>query len=496
VAQRLEQQQREEQVQQLSALQVAMARLLELPVADLEERVRNEMDDNEAIEEAGGDFESDEATGEGEEIGEEAAGDGELGDRELPETSDEVADYLTDDDVPDYLLRQQNATEEREFQLSAQGNSYDDLFRQIGEHDLTPHESTVLEYIIGSLDNDGYLRKDGDTLADEMAVYQNIDTDKEEIERLLGILHTFEPHGIGARSLQECLRLQLDTPDCRSDCKDLALRLVDKHFKEFAAHHWEVVQRRMKIDDNTFERVLQLLTRLNPRPGSALNDTSSASVPTVIPDFYVHVDDAGLPVVTLNNGNVPELRVSRAFRDTLKEYGTARQKLTPRQKDELLYARKKVGDAQLFISLVQRRRTTLLDVMRAIVQLQKDFFVADDDESLLVPMGLKDVADRAGVDISTASRVTTSKYVQTDYGVYPLKFFFSSQFTAGSGEELSARQVRAALKELVEDEDKRHPFNDDELAAKLKEKGFPISRRTVSKYRDLMNIPVARLRKK
>lgn len=477
-------------------MQVAMARLLELPVADLEERVRNEMDDNEAIEEAGGDFEpQDEAPESGaEEAAEET--DGELGDRELPETSDELADYLTSDDVPDYLLRQQNATEEREFQISSQGSSYDDLLRQIGEHDLTPHESTVLEYIIGSLDGDGYLRKDGETLADEMAIYQNINTDPAEVERLVGVLHTFEPHGIGARSLQECLRLQLDSPDCRSSCRDLAIELVDKHFKEFAAHHWDTVQRRMKLDDETFQRVVRLLTRLNPKPGSALDETASVSAPMVIPDFYVRVTEDGLPVVSLNNGNVPELRVSRAFRDTLKEYGAASRKLTSRQRDELLYARKKVGDAQLFISLVQRRRTTLLDVMRAIVQIQKDFFVADDDETLLVPMGLKDVADLAGVDISTASRVTTSKYVQTDYGVYSLKFFFSSQFTAGSGEELSARQVRAALKELVDAEDKRKPLNDDELAARLKEKGFPISRRTVSKYRDVLNIPVARLRKK
>lgn len=493
--QRFGQIQKQEQVQQLSALQVAFAQLLELPVADFEERIRNEMDDNEAIEEAADAYDEPAEVSDPAETEREEETDGELGDRELPETSDAEADFLSADDIPDYLLRQDNGAEEREFQFSSQTSSYDDLLRQIGEHDLSDGEQRIMEYLIGSLDDDGLLRKDTDTLCDEMAIYQGVDTTPDEMERLIRLLQTFEPHGIGARSLRECLLLQLESPDCTSAYKEQAITLVDKHFNDFAAHRWDAVKRRMKLDDEGFGHIVQLIGRLNPKPGNALNDSAAMAAPTVIPDFYVRIDSAGQPVVTLNRGDVPELRVSRAFRDTIREYGAAARKLTNRQRDELLYARRKVSDAQMFIAMLRRRQTVLLGVMGAIVEQQRDFFTNDDDESLLVPMKLKEVAARAGVDLSTASRVTTSKYVQTDFGVYPLKHFFSTQFTAESGEELSARQVRRALRELIDAEDKARPLPDDRLSALLKERGLPISRRTVAKYRDLLGIPVARLRR-
>lgn len=488
--QELIQTQREEQVQQLSAIQIAVAKMLELPIMDFAERVRNEMDDNVALEEAGADG-SDEEHEETEET--DLSLDDDYG---SSQSDDERADYLTDDDVPDYLLRQNNSPEDRVMQFSDSGTSYEDLLRQAGERDLNDEERQAMEYIIGSLDADGYLRKETYTLADELAIYQGIDLDTSTIERLVGILKTFEPRGIGAASLQECLRLQLLDPEMHSPSRNVALQIVDRCFNDFATRRWDIIQRRLHIDEETLQSAVRLLLRLNPKPGSGLNETATASAPTVVPDFYVAVGSDGIPVVKLNSGEVPELRVSRAFRETLREYGAQRDRLTKQQRDEYTYARKKVGDAQLFIEIINRRRHTLLSVMGSIVELQKEFFVEDDDESLLVPLTLKEVAARAGVDISTVSRVTNSKFVQTAYGVYPLRHFFSSQFTTQDGEEMSSRKARAALAQVVEEEDKRHPLSDEAIAAKLKERGVPISRRTVVKYRDMLGIPASRLRKR
>ncbi|MBR1732735.1 MAG: RNA polymerase sigma-54 factor, partial [Alloprevotella sp.] len=316
MSQRLEQIQREEQVQQLSAVQVAMARLLELPLTGLEERVRNEMDANEALEET----EASDLPGDTAFEGAEERGGGQEG-------PDEMADYLTPDDVPDYLLRQQDGREEeREVQIMASEGNFDDLYRQMGEHDLSERERQVLEYIIGSLDDDGYLRKELFTLADEMLVYQGIDTDEEEIGRMLALLQTFEPRGIGARNLQECLRLQVERLEAQSPEKELALELLDHSWEDFAAHHWDAIKRKLRIGQAQLEPVIALLTRLNPKPGSALGGTAAAQAPTVVPDFYVSVDSSGIPSVQLNNGEVPELRVSRAFRETMREYGGVKDK--------------------------------------------------------------------------------------------------------------------------------------------------------------------------
>lgn len=487
--QRLEQIQREEQTQQLHAMQVVMANMLELPIMDFQERVRNEMDDNEALEEAGPDEDIHEGVEEND--------DETFGEKENVESSplaDETADYLTADDIPDYLLRQQNSREEREYQFSEESTSYDALYRQMGEQELSDMEREILEYLIGSLDTDGYLRKSFEVLADELAIYQNIDATPEMVERMARLLQSFEPRGIGARDLQECLQIQLSDPDFTSPYKPLAEKLLGESFRDFASHHWDVLMQRYRVDRSTLDAAVRLLTRLNPRPGSTLGETTSEVAPTVVPDFYVHVEN-GLPSVSLSRGELPELRVSRAFRDTLREYAPHRDTLNNQQRNEYIYARKKVNDAQLFIELVHRRQRTLLSVMRSIVQIQEAFFMNDDDESMLVPMVLKDVSERSGVELSTVSRATAGKYVQTDWGVYPLKFFFSYQFTAGNGEELSSRHARALLKEIVDNEDKTHPMTDEVLAKEMERRGQPISRRTVVKYREMLNIPIARLRK-
>lgn len=486
MAQKLEQNQAQVQTQQLSTSQVALSGLIALPLADLAERVQNEMMDNEALEEKGIDSGDDY----------EANGDDQLGSGSGEELNDALGDYLNDDETPVYLRERADAErEDREIPLTGGTSFYDDLLRQIGEHDLNDREREMMDYIIGSLDEDGFLRKDIDTLADELAIYHYIYTDRAELERLLGVLQTFEPRGIGARSLRECLLLQLEDPDRRTAYTDSAIQVLNRCFKEFTACRWDIIARRLSLDTETLERVRHELTHLNPRPGRQLGNDAAALSPTVTPDFYVAVGRDGLPEVSLNHGDVPELHVSPAFRDSIRQYA-GRRNLNREQREAYIYARQKVEAAQVFINLIRRRSDTLLAVMQAIVNLQADFFINDDDETLLRPLTLREVAAKAGVDISTASRVTGSKYVQTDYGIYSLKSFFSSQFTTEGGEELSARQVRNALRDIVDSENKERPLADEALAAQLRERGLPVARRTVAKYREQMGILPARLRKR
>ncbi len=518
MAQRFEQTQEIAQTQQLASLQVAVAKLVELPVTELATRVRDELLDNAALEEKGDDDdypdstdehdhdndhtdEQDEDSDEGREDAEareEAEQENAYEDNEDYGTeNDAMGDYLSTDDVPDYLM--QRADEERdrkEAQYTGASSFYDELHAQIGEHDLSDHEREVMDYLIGSLDDDGFLRKDLDALADELAIYHNVQTSRSELEHLLSVLQTFEPRGIGARSLQECLRLQLTDPDRRTPYTDLALKVVDRCFKDFTALRWESIARRLHLDDETLAHVRHELVHLNPMPGRALADTTTATAPTVVPDFYVAVTPDGEVRVAINKGDVPELCVSPSFKESLRQYGGINRKaLSREQRDAYTYARQKVDSALSFINLLTRRKQTLRAVMEAIVSCQHAFFVDDDDEQQLVPLTLKEVAAKAHVDISTVSRVTNSKYVQTAYGTYPLRFFFSSQFTTSEGDELSARKVRTALRELIDGEDKRRPLSDEALADRLKAEGYLVARRTVAKYRDMLGIPTARLRK-
>lgn len=516
MAQRLEQAQEAVQTQQLTSLQVAVAKLVELPITQLATRVQDEMLDNAALEEKDGDdhleespddlhddnrdtdeqHEEDESDPEDAEQREADAENSYEETEDYGSQADAMGDYFSSDDVPDYLKQRAEAERDRtEIQLSGHASFYDELESQIGEHDLNDHEREIVEYLIGSLDDDGFLRKDLDALVDELVIYHGISTTREEVERLLGVLQTFEPRGIGARSLQECLRIQLEDPDRHTPYTDAALTVIDCYYKEFTGRRWDLIKQHLKLSDEDINHVRHELTHLNPMPGRSLGETSVMAAPTVVPDFFVTVTPDGDVQVSLNQGDVPELRVSPAFRDSLKQYGGNKAKLTREQHDAYLYAKQKVDSALSFINLLSRRRMTLLSVMRAIVEFQHDFFVNDDDEEMLRPLTLKEVAAKAGVDISTVSRVTSTKYVQTTYGTYPLKFFFSLQFTTVDGDELSTRKVKAALRELLDNEDKRHPMADLTMAQILKERGFNVARRTVAKYRDAMGIPTARLRK-
>lgn len=492
--QKFQQTQTQTQTQQFSTLQVALAGLVELPIADLADRVRNELVDNAALEEADGSRDDDADDTRNDEEGD-GTPDEEWGNDESGEIRDSLSDYMDPDDIPSYLQEKADAAQGREVPLIGGSSAYDDLVKQIGEHELDEHESEVMVYLIGSLDNDGFLRKDLGTLADELAIYHNVMTSEEELTRLLAVLQTFEPAGIGARSLQECLRLQLADADNRSPYRKKALEVVNRCFNDFTAKRWDVISQRLGFDEETAAQVRRVLTHLNPSPGSQLGSGAMASAPTVIPDFIVTVGRDGLPDIELNNGDVPELRVSRAFRDSIRQYANQRGKLNREQHDAYVYARQKVESAQTFIGLITRRRETLMAVMTAIVEMQRDFFVEEDDESLLRPLALKEVAAHAGVNNSTVSRVVNSKYVQTDYGIYPLKFFFSSQFTTESGDEMSARQIRGAIREIVDTEDKQHPLSDEAITAELAKRKLVVARRTVAKYREQLGILSARMRR-
>ena len=496
MAQKIIQTQTTAQVQQLSLAQVALSQMVELPLAQFAERVQNEMIDNEALEEA--DNERDAALDAADPSADSSNGGDDEGmdGGDASEISVALGDYSSEDEVPDYLReRAERAETGSEFVVADQGSFYEELQRQIGEHNLTDHESEVMDYLIGSLDSDGFLRKDALTIADELAIYHNIYTDAAEVDRLLALLQTFEPRGIGARSLQECLRLQLTDPDNHSPWRKDALAVIDTCYQEFAANHWDEVVRRMNFDDEQASHVRHELLHLNPAPGRAFGESSMESAPTVTPDFFVQIGPDGTATATLNWGDVPPLRVSQAFMDSIQQYANHSGTLTREQQEAYVYAQGKVKAAQGFLLLINRRRQTLMAVMQGILDIQRAFFEGDADEALLRPMALKDVAARAGVDISTVSRTVTAKYVQTLYGVYPLKHFFSGQFTSADGEEVSARQVKAALTEIISQEDKQSPLSDEALVKALQARGLQVARRTVAKYRDALHIPVARYRR-
>ncbi len=486
----------QKQVQTLAPQQLLAVRLLELPVSDLEGRVRNELLENSALEEAPTNDENqyDEAV-----KGDEDATDGLEQDGHYDSAeqyrADQRADYASDDDTPEYLLEQPHeANGQRMFQQGNADSFYDVLTAQMSEYDLSERQRQIIEYLIGSLDNDGLLRKDLNVIGDELAIYHNLDATQEELTDCLHILQDFEPCGIAARSLQECLLLQLKNADYHSKWKDIEIQIMEKAFDDFTHKRMERLSERFGLSKENVGQIYEELTRLNPRPGSGLSDTTGANMQQVIPDFIVTRDDEGELSIQLNNGEVPQLRVSRSYRELIDEYSKNKKNLNREQKDAYIYSRQKVDAAQNFINAIKQRQDTLLRTMRAIVSMQEPFF-EDGDETLLRPMILKDVAQRTGLDISTISRVSNSKYVQTDFGIYPLKFFFNDTFVTQGGEELSKMKIKNMLKSLIEAEDKAEPLSDDALARMLKEKGYAVARRTIAKYREQMGIPVARLRR-
>lgn len=482
--------QAQQQVQTLSPQQILVVKLLELPTLELEERIHSELLDNPALEEGKEpsedheDHEDNFATDEDGEPNSDYGEDLSLG------------DYRTEDDIPDYKLQENNRSKgetPEEIPFSDNVSFYETLKEQLDIQNLTPEEKQLGEYLIGSLDDDGLLRKSTESLMDELAIYQGIYTSPEQLEHVLSIIQDFDPAGIGARSLQECLLLQIQRKE-NSPLKQIELDIIGKCCDEFTRKNKDKIIQKLGITEEQYNAATAELTKLNPRPGSSLGETIGKNLQQIIPDFIVDTEDDGTVTLTLNNRNVPELRLSREFTEMLDEHTRNKANQSKESKDALMFLKQKVDAAQGFINAVKQRQQTLLSTMQAIIDLQLPFF-QDGDESRLRPMILKDVAERAKLDISTVSRVSNSKYVQTNFGIYPLKFFFSDGYTTESGEELSVREIKRILKECVDNENKEKPYTDDELADMLKAKGYPIARRTVAKYRQQLNIPVARLRR-
>ena len=487
---RLEQTQSQQQIQTLSPQQILAVKLLELPTVELEERIHAELLDNPALEEGKenteepGSQEDNYLEDGGEEINTDSQEDLSLG------------DYRTEDDIPDYKLQENNRSKgetAEEIPFSDSISFYEMLKEQLDMQHLTNEEKVLGEYLIGSLDDDGLLRKSIDSLIDELAIYQGISTTREKMEHMLSVIQDFDPAGIGARDLQECLLLQIKRKE-NSPLKQVEMDIIGKCCDEFTKKNKERIMQKLGISEEVYNAAVAELTKLNPRPGSSLGEVIGKNMQQIIPDFIVETEEDGTVTLNLNNRNVPELRLSREFSEMLDEHTRNKANQSKESKDALMFLKQKVDAAQGFINAVKQRQQTLLSTMQAIIDLQLPFF-QEGDESLLRPMILKDVAERAKLDISTVSRVSNSKYVQTNFGIYSLKFFFSDGYTTESGEELSVREIKRILKECVEREDKQKPYTDDELAEILKTKGYPIARRTIAKYRQQLNIPVARLRR-
>lgn len=485
--------------QMISHQQLLQASLVELPVMQLVDRINTEMNDNPALESAGSgdedyqdhqDYSDYQDSVEGAEDFESATEQ-----EERQSALDEALSGIgrDDEELPVYQGGH-FASEEREEMVYGETSSfYDQLKEQMGEVDMTEQERDVMEYLIGSLDDDGLLRKDLEIISEELAIYHNIDLTVAQIEQVLKKLQEFDPAGIGARTLQECLLLQIERR-APSRLRDLMEQVVNSYFEEFTKKHWDKIQSSLGLNDAQAEVLFQELRKLNPRPGASLGETVGRSLQQITPDFIVDTLDDGTVTFTLNNGEVPELKVSQSFVDSMKEYQQNKEHLSRQTKEALLYIKKKVDAAQGFIEAVKMRKHTLTITMRAIIQLQHQFFV-DGDEASLRPMILKDVAEKTGLDLSTVSRVSNSKYAQTRWGTFPLRHFFSDGYVTESGEELSTRQIKAALRDIIDSEDKKRPLSDDQLKDLLASKGYPIARRTVAKYREQLGIPIARLRK-
>ena len=483
--------------QTISHQQLLQATLVELPITQLVDRINTEMNDNPALE-VDASYDIPDTPDYQDYPDDPESSDDYAVSTEREERQSALDEALAgigrdDEDLPVYHGGN-NVAEDREEMIYGQSESfYDQLMEQVGETELTDRQRDIMEYLIGSLDDDGLLRKPADVISDELAIYHNIDATHQEIEYVLKVLQDFDPAGIGARSLQECLLIQISRRD-DSKVKTLMQQVIAEYFDAFTKKHWDKIQAALSLTDIQAEALFKELRKLNPRPGASMGETVGRSIQQITPDFIIDTQDDGMVTFTLNHGEVPELKVSQSFVDSMKEYQDNKDHLSRQTKEALLYIKKKVDAAQGFIEAIKVRRHTLAMTMQAIISLQHQFFV-DGDEASLRPMILKDVAEKTGLDLSTISRVCNSKYAQTRWGTFPLRHFFSDSYVTESGEELSTRQIKAALRDIVEAEDKQKPLSDDAIKEELAKKGFPIARRTVAKYREQLGIPIARLRK-
>lgn len=484
----LKQQLQQKLQQKLSPQQIQLIRLLELPAIELEERVKHELEDNPALEEGKEPVDDLERT-----ENDDMTDEGSLAETDA-DTDLSLGDYLTEDDIPDYKLREMNERVEKKedvpFSVSQSLNEF--LLQQLGLRDLPEKQVKIGEYIIGNIDDDGYLRRDLSAIADDLIFQAGEEVDEAEIQAVLTLIQDFEPAGVGARNLQECLLLQLDKRE-QTPGMSLATRILKDYFDEFTRRHYDKILKGLEIDEKTLKKAIHEITSLNPKPGGSWGGSMEVAMSQIVPDFVVEAHNGEL-FLSMNNRGIPDMRINREYAEMFQDYAGNKANQTAKMRDAVQFVKQKLDSAQWFIDAIKQRQETLQRTMEAIICLQRDFFLTG-DEATLHPMILKDVAERAGYDISTISRVSNSKYVQTNFGIYPLKYFFSESMQTDSGEEISTREVKKIMKEHIEAEDKRKPLTDEELASILKEKGYVIARRTVAKYREQLGIPVARLRK-
>lgn len=479
-------------LQKLSPQQIQLIKLLEIPTLQLEQRVKKEIEENPALEEGETDY--------GDEGQIEAPNDDDSDNDSDDTYSDEfsIEDYLPDDDdVPEYRLTTNNYSkddEQREIPYTGGTTFHEYLVDQLGlRRNMSDEQRDLAEYLIGNIDEDGYLRRKLSSIVDDLVFTMNIRTTEDELYQALKILHDLDPPGIGARDLQECLLLQIERLDHAKPEVKVADKIIRHYFNEFTRKHYDKIISRLSIDEEILRRSIDEILRLNPKPGTSFNDPMTRDMSTIIPDFILETINGKL-MVSLNSRNVPDLRVSRTYAEMLEDFSHNKKNRTRSEKDTITFVKQKLDSARWFIEAIRQRQDTLLITMEAILHYQMEYFLTGDERKMR-PMILKDIADMTGLDISTISRVANSKYVQTEYGILSLKSFFSESMTTDSGEEVSTREIKQILHECIDGEHKRRPLTDEKLTQILCDKGYNIARRTVAKYREQLNIPVARLRK-
>jgi RNA polymerase sigma-54 factor len=466
--------------QRLSPQQIQLMKLLQVPTMELDQRIKQEIEENPALEEGSDELE-DEFDNQD--------------DTEENDTDDEfdLSDYI-DDDIADYKTHANNQSkddEERVIPLSGEQSFQEKLSEQLHLSDLNETEFIIADILIGNLDESGYLNRDLEALVDDLAFSMNVITSEQEVKSILGLIQTFDPAGVGARSLQECLLLQINRKQDGDISRFTAKKILEDFFEEFTKKHYDKIALKLEIEDKDLKDAINEILRLNPKPGGSLRESAKNQL-QITPDFVINETDGSLEL-SLNSRNAPSLKVSREYESMLRSYSEG-AKTTKSDKEAVSFVRQKLDGAKWFIDAIKQRQQTLLLTMNAIMNYQFAYFLSG-DEAKLRPMILKDIADIVNLDISTISRVSNSKYVQTNFGIYPLKYFFSESLSTDSGEEVSTREVKKILSEAINSESKKIPLTDEKLMDLLNEKGYNIARRTVAKYREQLNFPVARMRK-
>ncbi|MFO7864801.1 MAG: RNA polymerase factor sigma-54 [Salinivirgaceae bacterium] len=470
-------------LQKLSPQQIQLIKLLEIPTLQLEQRIKKEIEENPALEE-GNDSADDEYTQE---------------DEYQEDNTDEfsIDDYIEDDEIPNYKLQTSNYSKDDEHKEVpySEGASFHEFLRNqlLLKLSMKEEDRMLAEYIIGNIDDDGYLRRHLKNIVDDLAFSQGIKTNETTLYMLLKRIQELDPPGVGARDLQECLLLQIMRKDQKKETVEIAEKILRHHFTEFTKKHYEKIIKRLNITRDQLKDALDEILHLNPKPGGAFSDTSASAFQTIIPDFILETNNGKLEL-SLNSRNAPELHINQTYSEMLQGLARNKKNRTRQDKDAITFVKQKLDSARWFIDAIQQRQATLLLTMNAILEYQYDYFL-EGDERKLHPMILKDIAEETGLDISTISRVANSKYLQTDFGIFPLKSFFSEGMQTEDGEEVSTREIKNILQECIDNESKKKPLTDEKLTNILKEKGYKIARRTVAKYREQLDIPVARLRK-